>query len=288
MKKTAKNSILAVIAIILVILSTSFMGYNSKNQNILVIQLGEVVKVVEEQGIFFKLPIIQKTKKVYIGEQLYDVQASEVITSDKKSMIANCYVTWKVTNPKKYYQTLASESVAQSRIEVAVYNAMKNIISSTKQDDVISGKDGSLSSTILNKISMEEQYGIQISAIEMKQLDLPGANKDAVYSRMISERQAIAAEYKANGEKESKNIKSQTDAEVRKIVSKAEVTAADTEAKGESEYFKILADSYGKSSERKEFYNFIIALDSMKESLAEGGTIAIDEDSPIYKIINNQ
>ena len=83
---------------------------------------------------------------------------------------------------------------------------MKNVISSTLQDDVISGKDGSLSTNILKKINLEE-YGITVAKIEMKLLDLPSDNKNAVYQRMISERQAIAAEYKANGEKESRNIR---------------------------------------------------------------------------------
>lgn len=289
MKKSMIYKIALTVVIIFVILvGTSFLDYNTQNQNTLVLQFGEVVKIVKEPGIFLKVPIIQKTKSVYIGEQLYDVKETEVITSDKKTMIANCYVTWKITDPKKYYQTLSSESVAQSRIFVAVYNAMKNVIASTKQEDVISGKDGSLGETILSKISMEQQYGIQVTQNEMKLLDLPGDNKEAVYARMISERKVIAAEYQANGERDSKNIKSAADATVRKTVSEAQVIAAETEAEGDSEYFSILAKAYGSSKRREDFYNFIIGLDSMKSSLAKGGTIAIDKDSPLYEVLINQ
>lgn len=287
MKKNVTTIVFSVIAILVIFIGTSFFGYNTKNNNVLIVQLGEVVDTKTEPGIYFKLPIIQTTKNIYVGERLYDIPSSEVITSDKKSMIANCYVTWKITDPKKYYQTLSSEAVAQGRIDVVVYNAMKNVISSTTQDDVIGGKDGSLGETILKKISME-QYGITITANEIKVLDLPDVNKEAVYNRMISERNAIAAEYKANGERDAKNIRSAADAKARTLVSDAQVVAATTKAEGESEYFKTLADAYGASPERQEFYNFIIGLDAMKESLANGGTIAIDKDSPLHNILINQ
>lgn len=287
MKKNVTTIVFSVIAILVIFIGTSFFGYNTKNNNVLIVQLGEVVDTKTEPGIYFKLPIIQTTKNIYVGERLYDIPSSEVITSDKKSMIANCYVTWKITDPKKYYQTLSSEAVAQGRIDVVVYNAMKNVISSTTQDDVIGGKDGSLGETILKKISME-QYGITITANEIKVLDLPDVNKEAVYNRMISERNAIAAEYKAGGERDAKNIRSAADAKARTLVSDAQVVAATTKAEGESEYFKTLADAYGASPERQEFYNFIIGLDAMKESLANGGTIAIDKDSPLYNILINQ
>ncbi len=286
-KKNVRTIVFSVIAILVIFIGTSFFGYNTKNNNVLIIQLGEVVDTKTEPGIYFKIPIIQSTKNVYVGERLYDIPASEVITSDKKTMIADCYVTWKITDSKKYYQTLSSESVAQGRIDVAVYNVMKNVISSTTQDEVINGKDGSLGATILNKISMD-QYGIKITANEIKVLDLPDVNKEAVYNRMISERNAIAAEYKANGERDAKNIRSATDAQARTLVSDAQVIAANTQAEGESEYFKILAEAYGASPERQEFYNFMIGLDAMKESLANGGTIAIDKDSPMYNILINQ
>lgn len=287
MKKNVRTIIFSVIAILVIFVGTSFFGYNTKNNNVLIIQFGEVVDTKTEPGIYFKIPVIQTTKNIYVGERLYDIPASEVITSDKKTMIANCYVTWQITDPKKYYQTLSSEAVAQGRIDVVVYNAMKNVISSTSQDDVIGGKDGSLGATILNRISME-QYGIDITANEIKVLDLPDVNKEAVYNRMISERNAIAAEYKANGERDAKNIRSAADAKARTLVSDAQVIAANTQAEGESEYFQTLANAYGASSERQEFYNYMIGLDAMKESLANGGTIAIDQNSPLYNILNNQ
>lgn len=284
MKGITVRVILAIVLLIAISAGTSFFGYNVKNQNILIIQFGEVVDIKTEPGIYFKIPFIQSTKSIYVGERLYDLPSSEVITADKKTMSANCYVTWKITDPKKYYQTLSSESVAQGRIDVVVYNSMKNVISSIDQDKVISGKDGSLGEAILKKISME-QYGIAITANEIKVLDLPEANKNAVYERMISERKAIAAKYRANGEKDAKNIRSQTDAYVRELISNAQVVAAESEAEGESEYYKILAEAYGASPDSTNFYNFMIGIEAMKKSLENGGTITIDQNSPLYDIL---
>lgn len=276
------------LGLIVLIILAGCIHYNVANQQVLVFQFGKVVNIRTEPGLYCTVPFIQKTKEVYVGENLYDIPETEVITSDKKSMKANCYVTWQVIDTKKYYSSLSSESVAQSRIDVAVYNAMKNVISSTSQENVIAGKNGSLGDTILKKITSIQQYGIEIMRVEMKVLDLPTDNKESVYKRMISERQTIAAEYKAQGEKKANTIKTNTDAQVRKIVSDAQVTAAKAEAEGEKEYYKILADAYGKSSDRKEFYNFMIGLDAMKESLKNGGTFVVDEKSPLYSVINNK
>jgi membrane protease subunit HflC len=288
MKKKAIFSI--VVAIILAILLGGVavaVNYNEPNYSTLVFQFGQIKQVEDEVGVFFINPIIQSTKQIFTGERLYDISQSEVITSDKKTMIADCYVTWKVTDVKKFYQTLSSESLALSRIDAAVYNGMKNVISSTTQDDVISGKDGSLSDTILSKVDSLASYGITVTKIEMKLLDLPSENKNSVYSRMISERQVIAAEYEANGQRDAQNIRSATDATVRQTISEAEVIAAQTEAEGEAEYFSILADAYSGSKSKTEFYNFYMSLEALKESLQNGGTMVIDKTSPLYEILNN-
>ena len=288
MKKNVKTITLAIIAILIIFIGSTCISYNTQNQHTMIMQFGQIVNVKTEPGIFFRIPFIQSVKKVYVGEQVYDVHESEVITSDKKNMIANCYVTWQIEDSKKYYQTVSSESIAQGRLDAAVYNSMKNIISSTTQDDVIAGKNGTLGRTILKDITSVTQYGINVTDMEMKLLDLPNDNKQAVYERMISERQVIAAEYEANGEKEAQNIRSSADANVRTIVSNAEVVAANTEAEGETVYFQTLSEAYVASAERRDFYNFIIGLDAMKESLSNGGTITIDENSPLYDILNNQ
>ncbi len=257
-----------------------------ENEFGLIKEFGKVVETKSEAGLYFKKPFIQSVMKLQKEEQLYDLASSDVITSDKKSMIADCYVIWQIKDPLKYYQTLKSTSNAESRIDVLVYNSMKNVISSTKQDEVIQGKDGTLSIKIMDNLSGKnsaEQYGISINLVEMKLLDLPSDNKDAVYSRMISERNKIAAQYTAEGESQAQQIRNDVDYQVRVILSNAEKDAKSIIAEGEAEYMRIIQDAYN-SPERKDFYQFLRGLDATKASLSEGTMVIIDDE---YKIIDN-
>lgn len=279
---------LMVVAVLAIILVSSSMYTLKPNEYALVKQFGRVVDQQSEPGLYFKAPIFQSVTKVNTAERLYDLEKSDVITSDKKTMIADCYCTWKVTDPMKFYQTLAGSSgTAESRIDVAVYNAMKNVISSTTQDDVISGKDGSLDQSIMAQVDGMEAYGITVTEVEMKLLDLPEDNKASVYQRMISERNVISAEYLAEGNQEAKEINNEVDSRVRVMLSEAKTEAATLEAEGEAEYYRILAEVYNSSDEARAFYQYIIDLDALEEALVNGGTMVIDESMPLYSVIMN-
>lgn len=287
MKKIIKV-VVGLMAVIAIVVLGNSIRYNEPNQNQLILQFGKVIDTHEESGIFLTVPFVQGAKTIYIGENLYDLPASDVITSDKKTMIADCYTIWNVKDPLKFYQNVVSEAVAESRLNIAIYNSMKNVISSTPQTDVINGKDGSLGRTIRQNVRIEGQYGIEVSEVEMKLLDLPESNKQDVYSRMKSERSAIAAQYEAEGEKTYNTIVADVNSRVRQIRSNAEVEAAKTKAEGETRYYEILAESYSQSPERTEFYNYVIGLETLRESLQNGGVIKIDKNSPLYAILLNQ
>lgn len=275
-----------VLTALLAILLFSSTYTLKENEFGLIKEFGKVVTTKSEAGLYFKKPFIQSVMKLPKEEQLYDLASSDVITSDKKSMIADCYVIWQIEDPLKYYQTLKSTSNAESRIDVLVYNSMKNVISSTKQDEVIQGKDGTLSIKIMENLSGKnsaDQYGISVNSVEMKLLDLPSDNKDAVYSRMISERNKIAAQYTAEGESQAQQIRNDVDYQVRVILSDAQKDAKSIIAEGEAEYMKIIQDAYN-SPERNEFYQFLRGLEATKASLTQGTMVIIDDD---YKIIDN-
>lgn len=271
----------------IVFVAAFIMFLNSKytlkeNEYGLVKEFGKVVDVKYEADLYFKKPFIQSVTRLPKEDQLYDLASSDVITSDKKSMIADCYVIWRISDPLTYYQTLKSTSNAESRIDVTVYNAMKNVISSIRQEEVIQGKDGTLSNMIMKKLEENTmaQYGITIATVEMKLLDLPADNKSAVYTRMISERQKISAQYTAEGESEAQQIRNDVDYDVRVILSTAERESKTTIAEGEAEYMRIIHEAYGDPA-RKEFYEFLRGLEATKTSLAEGTMVIIDEEYPI-------
>ncbi|MBQ9278389.1 MAG: protease modulator HflC, partial [Lachnospiraceae bacterium] len=190
------------IIIVGIILFNSTFYTVGVNQAALIIRLGKISGIQSNPGMHFHTPFIESVTKVYTGDILYDIPVSDVITSDKKSMIADNYVVWSVVDATKYYQTLgAIRGRAEERIEAAVYNATKNTISSMTQDDIIAAR-GTMLTDLITKESNSDisQYGIVIEIAEIKALDLPDDNKEAVYERMISERNNIAAGYTAKGE----------------------------------------------------------------------------------------
>ena len=247
--KTMKKIILAIAIFAVVIIGASSIVITQENQYSLVRQFGKIDHVVSESGISFKIPFIQSVDTLPREILLYDLSPSDVTTSDKKMMICDSYILWQITDPVKFAQTLnGSISSAESRLDAIVYNSTKNIISSTTQDEVISGRNGTLSQAIIENIgSSLDQYGIQLLDFEVKKLDLPNDNKAAVYERMISERDNIAATYTAEGSSEAQMIRNTTDM-VTVMLSEAEKQAAILIAEGEAEYMRILSEAYNDAS----------------------------------------
>ena len=288
--KTAFKAFLGVLAGLAIIIGSSCFVITNENEYSLVRQFGKIDHVVSEAGVSFKLPFIQSVDTLPKQTLIYDLASSDVITSDKKTMICDSYILWHITDPIKFAQTLnGSIGNAESRINTVVYNSIKNIISSLSQDEVISGRDGELTQAILANIGNTfAQYGINVITVETKQLDLPADNKEAVYERMISERENIAATYTAEGTSEAQIIKNTTDKEVSIMISEAEKQAEILRAEGEAEYMKILSDAYADES-KTAFYSFVRSLDALKSSVVgDNKTVILSEDSPIAQIFNGR
>ena len=287
--KGKKIGILIGVAAVVVAVGAS-VTVTQQNEYKLIRQFGKVDRVISSSGISFKIPFIESTQSLPKETLLYDLAASDVITKDKKTMISDSYVLWKISDPLKFAQTLnSSVESGESRINTAVYNATKNAISSMSQDQVITSRDGELSDMVTEAIGTNmDQYGIELLKFETKQLDLPDDNKEAVYERMISERDKIAATYKAEGNSEAKVIRNKTDKEVAIQISDAKKQAEILEAEGEQEYMKILAQAYGEE-DRSEFYSFVRSLDALKTSMkGEDKTVILSADSPIAQIFEGK
>ena len=329
MKKAWKILVFTVVVAALMILSGSFYT-TMENEYSVVKQFGKIVQTNDTAGLRVKIPFVQTVNYVPKAVQIYDLPESEVITSDKKTMIVDAYVLWKVTDAKAYTQTLnASASTAQGRIDVIVYNAIKTTISSMTQEELIASRDTAVKivnttdeteDIEINDIESQEldeegnviedkekeeveiivisdrleqcignqcdQYGIELSDVKIKVLDLPDENKEAVYNRMITERNNIAAAYKAQGESEAQIIRNTTDKEVSVMLSEAQAKADATVAEGEAEYMRILSEAYNDEG-KADFYLFSLQLDTIKESVTNGNTtIFLDKDSPVAQIFS--
>lgn len=284
MKKS--KVIVVLLAVAAVILFGASFYTVAENQYAVVTQFGKIQYVVSEPGANLKIPFIQTVRYIPKELKIYDIAQSDVITSDKKSMIADDYILWRITDPIRFAQTLNySIASAEDRSSVAAYNATKNVISSMTQDEIIAARGTKLTEMITKSANSSiGQYGIEIVKTEIKLLDLPDDNKEAVYERMISERNNIAASYTAAGNAEAQKIRNETDKNVSVMLAEAKKQAAVLEAEGESEYMKKLAEAYNDES-KADFYTYIRSLDALKKSLkGDDKTIVLDKDSAIAQI----
>ena len=282
--------IAVVAAVLLAVVIASCMVVTAENEYTLIMRFGKIDRIRDSAGLSFRVPFLETQETLPRQILVYDLAPSDVITKDKKTMIVDNYVLWKIVDPQVFARTLnRSVTSAESRIDAAVFNATKNAISSLTQNEVIAARDGELQADILEVIGKSmESYGIEIMSVEIKQLDLPEDNKAAVYERMISERSQIAASYRAEGNSEAKKIRNATDKEISIMISDANAEAARTIAEGESEYMRILAEAYN-TDERASFYEFTRSLDAAKASLTNGNkTLILPPDSPLAQVFSGE
>ena len=270
MKKTVKIVLPILLGVLIAVVLLGSLVTTRPNEYTIVKQFGKVVRVIDQPGLSLKTPFVQSTSTLPKTEMLYDLAASDVITSDKKSMVADSFVLWRIVDPLKFIQTLSG---------------------SVSGEDVISGRDGELAARItehVNDTTEFRDYGIEVLAIETKRIDLPDENKAAVYERMISERGNIAASYEAQGNAEAKRIRNEADKTVDITISEANSQSEKLKAAGEAEYMRILSEVYD-TPEEADFYEFMRALDMAQKALVGGNkTLVVSSDSPIAKIFSGQ
>lgn len=286
MKKKIGKFFGGLIAVGALLVLTSAMVITYPNEYKLIRQFGEIVRVEEQPGVSFKIPFIQSSDAIPKALQIYDIPKSDVITKDKKSMIADAFVLWRISDPVLFTRHLNGQvAQAQSRISASVFSSLKSVISNMDQAEIIENRDGKLALDIKANIgSSLDGYGIQVMAVETKSLDMPDDNKQSVYERMISERNNIAASYTAQGNSSAQKIKNDTTKEVEVMKSKASADAEKIRAEGEAQYMQILSEAYNDAS-KADFYNFVRSLDAAKASLKNGSnTLILDKDSPITRI----
>ena len=285
-----KGIVFGAIALLLVILVASSMYTVRENEYACTFRFSEIVNTESQPGLHFKIPFVDSVKYFPKASMLYDIPPSEVLTSDKQNMTVDCYILWNISDAQKFYQSVGTTLEAESRLNAITYNALKTAMGTLAQADIINMNDGSERNEIYEGIAATVnvetiKYGIFVEDVKIKQFDLPDSNLEAVYRRMISERNQMAEKYTADGNYEASVIRNEVDKTVNITISNAEADAAKLVAEGEAEYMQKLADAYD-SPDKKDFYEFILALDALEKSLTgDNKTIILDADSDLAQIL---
>ena len=285
-----KKIIIAIAIFLVVVLASNSIYTVAENEYACTVRFSKIESVSDQAGLHFTVPFLDSVKYFTKATQLYDIPPSEVLTSDKQNMTVDCYILWSISDPKLFYQALGSTGVAEDRLDNLTYNELKTVMGTLAQADIINMEDGALRNNIYESIATDvdakaRTYGIRVEDVKIKQFDLPESNLNAVYSRMISERNQIAEKYTADGNYEASIIRNDVDKQVNITVSNAKAEAAKLEAEGEAEYMRLLAEAYN-SPAKKDFYEFTLALDALKQSLdGDEKTVILDGNSELAQIL---
>ena len=285
-----KKVLLVILALIAVIVLANSVYTVQENEYACRVRFSKIVDTTDEAGLHFKIPFVESVKYFSKATTLYDIPPSEVLTSDKQNMTVDCYILWRISDPLKFYQTLGSSLAAEDRLNALTYNELKTVMGTLAQADIINMEDGAKRNDIYEGIAADvtalaQTYGIGVVAVKIKQFDLPASNLNAVYNRMISERNQMAEKYTAQGNQEATMIRNEVDRDVNIMISNAEAKAAELTAQGEAEYMRLLAEAYD-TADKKDFYEVTLALDALKKSLTgDEKTVILDADSELAKLL---
>ena len=287
--KKSKLIIGFIIALVLIVGMNSLFVVE-EDEYACTVRFSQIIDTTKEAGLHFKIPFLDSIRYFSKATQFYDIPPSEVLTSDKQNMTVDCYILWSISDPKLFYQTLGTTGVAEDRLDNLTYNQLKTVMGTLAQADIINMNDGAERNEIYEGISTAVdaeavKYGIHVEDVKIKQFDLPESNLNAVYSRMISERNQMAEIYTADGNYEASIIRNDVDKQVNIMVSNAQAEAAKLEAEGEAEYMKLLAEAFN-SQDKKDFYEFTLALDALEKSLTGSQkTVILDAESALAQIL---
>jgi len=273
-------SMIVIIAIIAAALVASLFTVDETEQAIIT-QLGEFVRDVNEPGLHFKIPLIQKVHRFEARVLEYDAEAEKIMTDDKKLIVIDNYARWKIIDPLKFYKTARNVSDAQSLLDDIVYSEIRKEVARHTLTEIVSVNRQQIMHKVAEQCARKAaEYGVQVIDVRIKRADLPQEVRQSVFDRMKAERQRIAKKYRSEGEEESVKIKAQTDKDKTILLADSYMLAEKTKGEGDAEALRIYAQAYEKDP---EFYSFVRTLEAYGNSLGEGTTIVLPGDSEFFQ-----
>lgn len=283
-----KNMLTAFIPIAL--LGLLFIGSNaffivSENEQAVVTQFGRFIQKVQEPGFYVKTPFIQSI--VYYDNRLldHDVQPTEVVTKDKRTLVIDNFAKWRIIDPEQFYKRAKTEAVAKDRLRDIIYSELRLDFGAHNLDEIVSTQRSSLMNQVTRRANIKLQelkMGVEIVDIRIKRADLPPENQLAVFNRMREERKRIARQFRAEGKEEAQKIRATTDKEKVIILAEAYRKEQQIRGEGDAKSIKITAAAFGQD---EEFYGFIRSLEAYRKSLTNNGSMILTPDSPFLKYL---
>jgi len=271
------------ILIAIIILSTVFTV--DETRQVVILQFGEPVRIIKKPGLNFKLPAPIQVAQSFDDRLLeYDVPPEEILSKDKKSLIVDNYVRWRIIDPLLFLQTVQTEPIAKTRIDDIVYSELRRELGTHNMSEIITENR----ELIMEKVTREsaiatKPYGIEVVDVRLKRVDLPQNNEQSIYRRMQAERIRQANKFRSEGEEESQKIKASTDKDKTIILADAYKEAEEVKGEGEAKAVDIYASAFSKDP---DFYEFYRTLETYKIILDKKTTLVLPTNSKLFDILN--
>ena len=278
------KKLLTILLPILAVVGFSSIFIVDETQQVVILQLGKPVKTVTEPGLNVKLPFpIQE--KITFDERLleYDSPPEEILSKDKKSLIVDNYVRWKIVDPLQFLKTVQAIPTAKSRMDDIVYSELRRELGTHDMVEIITENREEIMDIVTRQSNAATlSYGISVVDVRIRRVDLPAENEESIYARMEAERKRQANKFRSEGEEEAQKIRAATDRDKTIILADAYKEAEKIRGEGDARAVQIYARSY---SADPKFYEFVRTLDTYKKVVDDKTTLVLPSGSKLFKLL---
>jgi membrane protease subunit HflC len=278
------KKILIGIGAILVFLGLTSVFIVDETEQVVILQFGKPVRIITEPGLHMKVPFPIQEKNVFDNRLLeYDSPPEEILSKDKKSLIVDNYVRWKIVDPLQFLKTVQAIPTALSRMDDIVYSELRRELGTHDMVEIITENREELMEkvTVASNRSTRD-YGIEVVDVRIRRVDLPSQNEESIYARMDAERKRQANKFRSEGEEEAQKIRATTDRDKTIILADAYKQAERIRGEGDAKAVEVYADAY---SADPKFYEFVRTLDAYKKIINDKTMLVIPSDSRLFKLL---
>jgi modulator of FtsH protease HflC len=275
---------------IVLLIAVLFTAWSSvvildERQLAIVTQFGEYKRSLSQPGLHFKLPFVQEVYRMESRILATDATAAEYLTLDKKRLVADPVMRWKITEPLRFYTTVHDESGARARLEDIINSELRRELASHNFGDIIgTAREPLMQKVAVNARKAAKEFGIEVVDVRIKRADLPNEVQESVFGRMRAERDRVAKQYRSEGEEEAAKIRAETDKERTILLAKAYETSQKARGEGDAQSTAIYGEAYGRDP---EFYAFTRSLISYEKLMTPKSTVVVSTGSEIFKYLRN-
>jgi membrane protease subunit HflC len=282
--------ILVAVAVLLVaagILLTNALFIVDQTEQALVLQFGQPRRVIRDPGLWVKRPFLEQV--VLYDNRLLDFEPpqEEVIVSDQKRLVVDTYTRYRITDPLLFYQTANSEVAVRARLNAMVNGSLRRVLGNVTLSALLSQQRPAIMKQIRDEVRDQgKSFGIDVVDVRIRRADLPKENSEAIYARMVSERQQQAAQYRGEGSEAAQTVRANADRERTVILAEAQRDAQRVRGDGDAQSIKVYADAFGQD---KEFFAFYRSMQAYRDALNGHSTsFVLTPDSGFFRFFENQ